>query len=259
MRTGYRRSGSQTPWRLAVVVLILATTAVLVPDSPATAEPTEADPTWSVPLRYYGIPTPRPDGGVIVNTATAVGGVPSGGDSLVGIDSTGEVGWRVPYIDQEVISDPVVVDNQGHHYWIRAYGSVARLIASEGATERWHKDITGSPRLVVGANGVLYAYDPSDRLLHGYRATDGAELFPPVMVSVLPGYGYDTFVAYDKGWLTTALTARSSSWTTTATSPPARTPSSPIREARSLPGPRLRPPESSTLCGSPSGSFPTGA
>jgi hypothetical protein len=155
----------------------------------------------STPVRYYADLSPTPDGGVIADTAIAGGGVPTGGDALLGIDATGAATWRVPYQDQDLIFPRPVVDAAGSSYYVKYPGghTTLQLIAGDGATVRWSKpvDPTLDHRLAIGANGQLY--DFAGNALHGYARNDGRELFTPVALTEFASGSYDRLFAYDNG------------------------------------------------------------
>jgi hypothetical protein len=145
--------------------------------------------------------SPLANGGVIANTAVATGGVPSGGDELVGLNADGSVDWNVPYQDQDVISPGPISDASGNVYYVRYPGdrSPAQLVAARGTTVRWSKplDSGADQRLAVGTNGQVYELDGNN--LHGRDASDGHDLFPPLALSEFASGSYDRLFAYDQG------------------------------------------------------------
>ncbi len=184
---------------LTVVLLCTLVFSMLVPGVAAAApSPFGNGAAWSVPVRHFAALSPQPNGGVIANTAISNGGVPSGGDALVGINATGTASWNVGYQDQDYIGPGPVVDASGNTYRVQNPGSgQARLIAASGSTEKWSKSVTGLDLLAVGANGQVYGMTGST--LHGYDASDGHELFAGVALS---GFAYgssDKLLAYDRG------------------------------------------------------------
>jgi hypothetical protein len=74
-----------------------------------------------------------------------------------------------------------------------------QLVASHGTTVRWSKQLdTGAGvRLAVGTNSQLYELDGNN--LHGRDASDGRDLFPPLVLSEFASGSYDQLFAYDRG------------------------------------------------------------
>jgi hypothetical protein len=153
-------------------------------------------------VRYMADLSPLANGGVVANTAQAAGGVPSGGDELVGLDADGGVDWSVPYQDQDTIWPAAPVsDASGNVYYVRYPGdrSAAQLVATRGATVRWSEPLESgaSPLLAVGANGQLYEFDGNS--LHGRDAADGHDLFPPLALNEFASGSTDRLFASDRG------------------------------------------------------------
>jgi lysophospholipase L1-like esterase len=145
--------------------------------------------------------SPLAAGGVVANTAIATGGVPTGGDELVGLDSSGGVDWTVPYQDQDYITPQPISDASGNVYYVRYPGdrSPAQLVATRGTTVRWSKplDSSADQGLAVGTNGQLYELDGNT--LHGRDASDGHDLFSPLALNEFASGSYDRLFAYDQG------------------------------------------------------------
>lgn len=181
----------------AAALLVLALVAGMTVSGRALADPNPfgSGSAWSVPVRHTSALAPSPNGGAVINTAIFSGGVPAGGDALLGVDSTGQVGWRLPYHDQDVIGPGPLTDANGDHYYV-INGS--QLVAARGATERWSKALSdGNQLLAIGANKQVYLLSGSS--LHGYGAASGAELFAPVVLNQFASGSYDRLFAYDKG------------------------------------------------------------
>jgi hypothetical protein len=141
------------------------------------------------------------NGGVLVDTAIATGGVPTGGDELVGLGSSGTVDWSTSYQNQDTISPPPVSDAAGNHYYVKypGDGSTAQLIASRGAVVRWSKPVGSgvTGRLAVGANGQVY--ELAGNSLLGFDANSGDPLFTPLPLNEFFSGSFDRLFAYDQG------------------------------------------------------------
>ncbi len=186
---------------LTVVLLCTLVLSMLVPGiATAAPSPFGNGAAWSVPVRHWAALAPQPNGGVVVNTAISSGGVPSGGDAVVGINATGTASWNVGYQDQDYIGPGPVVDASGNTYRVQNPGTgQARLIAASGSGEKWSKPLPDGVdyQLAVGANGQVYSTVGST--LYGYDASDGHELFAGVLLN---GFAYgssDKLLAYDRG------------------------------------------------------------
>lgn len=189
---------SARAWLLAVLSCVLVGLGLTPSMAQAATNPFGDGSAWSVPVRYMSMLAAQPNGGVIADTAIASGGVPSGGDALVGIDASGNTSWAVPYQDQSLI-DKMVVDGNGTSYTVRTDATSTRLVAASGSSERWSKDIGSGAewRLAVGADGQLYVLGGNQ--IYGYASSDGHELFTPVALSNFSSGSNDRLFAYSGG------------------------------------------------------------
>jgi len=132
----------------------------------------------STPVRYQAYLSPLANGGVVANTALSTGGVPTGGDELVRLDSEGAVDWTMPYQDNDIIRPAPSWDASGDVYYVRTPAdlSPAELVASRGSTVRWSKlfDRGANAQPAVGASGQLYVL--AGNTLMAFGVGDGDNL-----------------------------------------------------------------------------------
>jgi hypothetical protein len=188
-------------WTAATSGLVFIVASMLSPKL-AGAETTalETGASWSAPMRYHALLAPMPDGGVLVNTAIAVGGVPTGGGAaLTDLGPTGSVRDQVPYTDQEIIDDRPVVAPDGRHYYVEHIDGQATLHARGGSLRPWAKPLDGAAghHLALGVNGQLYDL-AGDNVL-GYDAASGDQLFPPLRLEQFSSGTYDHLYPYADG------------------------------------------------------------
>ena len=108
-----RTSGGRARRSLLLLVAAVVSAGVLVP-AVAGADTSTSGAAYSSSVRYWADLSPLANGGVLVDTAIATGGVPTEGEELVGLGSSGAVDWSTPYQNQDTIAPPPVSDAAGN-------------------------------------------------------------------------------------------------------------------------------------------------